>query len=252
MKQMKNSSRRKNRTTMILVIAAVALLAFSALQSTRAALTYVSQDYTASLAVSEIGVTLQENGNDISSRNYSNNDWHETTGTLLTNMIAPGDKFLPGKAYDEKISVLNSGKIDEYVRVTITKSWTRDGEKVTTLSPDYIELGMADSGWLLDQKASTNERLVYYYPSVLAAGAATGDLTKDITINNAIASKYTETTTSDGTYTTITTTYQYDGVQFNVDAEVDAVQTHNAQEAIKSAWGVDVNVDAKSGNISLQ
>lgn len=29
-----------------------------------------------------------------------------------------------------------------------------------------------------------------------------------------------------------------------VEAEVDAVQTHNAQSAIKSAWGVDVEVDA--------
>ena len=37
----------------------------------------------------------------------------------------------------------------------------------------------------------------------------------------------------------ITTIYKYDGVEFHVDVEVDAVQTHNAQDAIKSAWGVD-------------
>ena len=37
----------------------------------------------------------------------------------------------------------------------------------------------------------------------------------------------------------ITTIYKYDGVEFHVDIEVDAVQTHNAQDAIKSAWGVD-------------
>ena len=39
----------------------------------------------------------------------------------------------------------------------------------------------------------------------------------------------------------ITTTYKYDGVEFHVDVEVDAVQTHNAQDAIKSAWGVDAS-----------
>lgn len=35
---------------------------------------------------------------------------------------------------------------------------------------------------------------------------------------------------------------KYDGYSFNLDAEVDAVQTHNAKAAIKSAWGVDVSV----------
>ena len=39
-------------------------------------------------------------------------------------------------------------------------------------------------------------------------------------------------------------TYDYDGASFVVEAEVDAVQTHNAQSAIKSAWGVDVEVGA--------
>ena len=36
-----------------------------------------------------------------------------------------------------------------------------------------------------------------------------------------------------------------------LEAEADAVQTHNAQDAIKSAWGVDVDVDG-NGNISLR
>ena len=38
----------------------------------------------------------------------------------------------------------------------------------------------------------------------------------------------------------------------HVDAEVDAVQTHNAQEAIKSAWGVDVSVNDDETVMSLQ
>ena len=47
------------------------------------------------------------------------------------------------------------------------------------------------------------------------------------------------------------TTFNYDGVKFNLEAEVDAVQTHNAADAIKSAGGVDVNV-AGDGSISLK
>ena len=41
----------------------------------------------------------------------------------------------------------------------------------------------------------------------------------------------------------------YDGLRFNVDAEVQAVQTHAAVNAIKSVWGVDATIDG-DGNIS--
>ena len=36
-----------------------------------------------------------------------------------------------------------------------------------------------------------------------------------------------------------------------LDAEVDAVQTHNAKDAIKSAWGIDVNVNDDETELSL-
>ena len=45
--------------------------------------------------------------------------------------------------------------------------------------------------------------------------------------------------------------YDYDGASFVVEAEVDAVQTHNARDAIKSAWGVDVEV-AVDGTLRLR
>ena len=38
----------------------------------------------------------------------------------------------------------------------------------------------------------------------------------------------TQTTATENGYTTITTTYDYDGLQFCVEASVDAVQEHNA------------------------
>ena len=41
--------------------------------------------------------------------------------------------------------------------------------------------------------------------------------------------------------TTYTYEYEYDGYSFQVSAEVDAVQTHNAADAVKSAWGVDIS-----------
>ena len=48
---------------------------------------------------------------------------------------------------------------------------------------------------------------------------------------------------SDGKYT-------YQNEEFVLEVEADAVQTHIGADAIKSAWGVDVIVDA-SGNLSL-
>ena len=44
---------------------------------------------------------------------------------------------------------------------------------------------------------------------------------------------------------------EYDGYIAYLEAETDSVQTHNAADAIKSAWGIDVDV-AEDGSISLR
>ena len=74
-----------------------------------------------------------------------------------------------------------------------------------------------------------------------------------LTIDDRIAlkvSQETSTRTEGGkTYTTTTTTYDYDGVEFRLEAKVDAVQEHNAEAAIRSAWGKEVTV--ADGRLSL-
>ena len=240
MNNKKRTSRSNHKTTMALLALAVILLAASALGSTRAALTYFSDNYTAQLEVSHIGVTLVENGKDISSRDYagSGDAWKESQGELLKDMLGKEEKVALGKKYDEKLTVRNSGAIDEYVRVSIVKSWTdKDGNKVTSLSPKLIDLGMTGNGWIKDENNSTEERIMLYYPRVLKSGE--------------MAPAFADSIRIDDGHTVITTTFNYDGVNFNLEAEVDAVQTHNAKDAIKSAWGIDVNV-ASDGTISLQ
>ena len=49
------------------------------------------------------------------------------------------------------------------------------------------------------------------------------------------------TQTEDGNKTEIVTSYDYNGITFHIDMEVDAVQEHNAAAAIRSAWGVDAS-----------
>ena len=66
-----------------------------------------------------------------------------------------------------------------------------------------------------------------------------------------IAGRVRQTSVSSGGYTTITTIYEYDGARFCVEAKVDAVQEHNAQDAIWSAWGRRVNI-AEDGTLSFK
>ena len=131
-------------------------------------------------------------------RNHIENSadkWDESSLVLLgevKNNVVDHSKFLngdtefkPGKAYTEELSVANTGNIEEYVRVTIYKYWVdpngnkvflnetdsegneivkeKDKKGITTqgLSPALIKLNLTNSNvWLLDEKASTEERIV--------------------------------------------------------------------------------------------
>ena len=239
-----------NKKTIVLLAAASLLLLSSAVGSTRAALTYYSENYSAEVTVANIGVSLVENGDVVSYKNYlKDGNWDVKDGTLFAELLAEGDKVVLGQKYDEELKVYNSGAIDSYVRVILTKTWVdAEGNVDRTLDPAIIEIeeNLGD-GWLKDETASTKERAVYYYTNVLAVDSTTSDLTKSIRINPAIQTKMVEVVDGNN----VTYVYEYDGYTFNVEAEVDAVQTHNAAEAIKSAWGVDVNVVA-DGSLSLQ
>ena len=243
----------------VLLSAAVLLLAGSTVGSTRAALTYFSENYSASVNISQIGVSIEENGETVSSRDYAGNDqWSETSTSLFANLLDTenGEKLALGKKYDDSITVTNSGSIDTFVRVIVTKSWQdREGNKDTSLDPDFIRLNfLTENGWQIDESASTPERTVLYYTNLLAPGESTPELLGQdaLSIDSAVGSKVTQTETQTDEGTVITTEYAYDGYSFHVEVEADAVQTHNAADAIKSAWGVDVNVSEDGNSISLR
>ena len=247
----------KKKYPLILVASSVIMLAASTIGSTRATLTYMSDNYLAQIDVKSIGVTLTENGKDVSWRDYQHRDdaWSESTGTLLDDMLANAgdDKLILDKQYDEHLAVKNSGTIDEYVRVTVSHYWVDQecGVKRGDLDPSKININFTNNGWVEDTSAATTERNVFYYSTILKKGATSSDFADKISISSDIAKIVGQTSETDSNgYTTITTTYEYDGAQFVLEATVDAVQTHNAQDAIKSAWGVDVNV-SDDGALSL-
>ena len=239
----------KRKLPIILVASSAIMLAASTIGSTKATLTYMSDNYLAQIDIKSIGVTLTENGNDVSWRDYKHkdDDWSEATGVLLGDMLknAGDEKLILDKKYDEKLAVKNSGSIDEYVRVTVQHYWAdkETGDKLSNLDPSNIQIDFTNDGWTEDKSAETTERNVFYYNSILKKGQTSTDFTDKISISGDIAAIVGQTSqTDDNGLTTITTTYEYDGAQFVLEATVDAVQTHNAKDAIKSAWGVDVNI----------
>ena len=245
---------RGKKVTWGLLALAVILLLGSTLGSTRAALTYYSENYVAEITVSQIGVTLLENDDKVSSRDYNDNEWNESSnregagavsGVLLENMLKEGEKLALNKEYPERLAVLNSGSIDEYVRVRVYRYWMKEENgtkrKVTTLAPSLIDLNFVNEDhWIVrpfDTEEGERECVELYYKGILPAGSMTELFADTIRIDGSLSSAAKVEVNG----STITTTYQYDGVEFHVDVEVDAVQTHNARDAIRSAWGIDAS-----------
>lgn len=243
----------------LLLTASVVLLAGSTVGSTRAALTYFSENYSVSVNISQIGVSIEENGEIVSSRDYAGNDqWAETRTSLFTNLLDTenGETLALGKKYDDSITIKNSGSIDTFVRAVVTKSWQdKEGNQDTSLDPGLIQLNfLTENGWQVDERASTPERTVFYYTNLLALGQSTAELLGEnaLSIDSAVGIKVNQAETKTEEGTVITTEYAYDRYSFQVEVEADAVQTHNAADAIKSAWGVDVAVSEDRNSISLR
>ena len=253
----------KNMKRKIIVVAFILMAGtflFSAFGATRAAL-ITSGVYDSQFEMYDIGVTLNENGTPVAWRSYdsSTRDWYVNGNTSLFSKL---NSFRYGTQYQEALSVRNSGQIDEYVRVTIYKYWIdRNGNKAPAMDPDLIDLNLltGDNGWIVDENYSTRERTVLYYTKplkgtkTLKGGELSADFADSMTLDKDIKNYVKqETSTYDETsgYTVITTEYVYDGCQFCIDVEVDAIQTHNAEDAALSAWGRVIEI-AEDGTLSL-
>ena len=217
--------------TAVLFALAGVMLFGSSIGGASAALTYFSETYRTQVEMYDIGVTLNENGKSVSRRDYrsdSNGQWEESTGVLLEDRWSKRNPLKLGEAYEEALSVTNSGSIDQYVRVSLYKYWIKDGEKAQDLDPDLIELHLAGqgNGWIVDTEASTPERTVLYYNRILGVNETSAALTDTLAISSKVSGQAA----------------QYDGAEFRIEAEADAVQTHNAEDAIWSAWGRRVRI----------
>ena len=231
---------------------AAGLLVFSGIGIARAVPRITTEDYRSELGLKYIGITLRENGNDVAARDYdyekNDGSWTGTvSGTLLADMLEETDgKLVLNNDYEEKLSVKNSGNINEYVRVSIYRYWLgKDGKtKQPDLTPDLIHLSLdgADlddpdttqyGSWIKDAESTTPERVVLYYDGLLNSGDETGLFADTIRIDNKLATAVRQEQEGN----TIYTIYEYDGVSFCLKVTADAVQEHNAKDAMISAWG---------------
>ena len=251
MRRNEGKTRRSLRLNILLLVLACVLLVGGTIGTARAVPLIESQFYSAGVETYEIGVTLLENGNAVSSQKKSGSSdyvWEEGCGALLGGLVDTGESFQLGRAYPEALAVKNSGRIDAYVRVNLYRYWMdKDGNKLQSLSPEMIDLNIVPgSGWIVDESSSTRERTVLYYPKVLGAGKTTPAFTDTLTVSGTLPYQVTQSTNEN----VITTTYDYEGVSFQVEAEVDAVQTHSPEAAVWSAWGRQVTVT--DGSLSLK
>lgn len=234
---MKFRGTKLSKRTIALFAAALVLLVSGGTMGTKAALNVTGNPFDATIQTDTVAVQITENGDPVGVKELT-----DDTDTIFASVP---EKFEPGKTYDANVGVTNTGKADEYVRVVVRKYWMQDNEKSLALSPSYIE-PIAASDWKAVKGASGDketETTIYYYQGKLGAGTS-ADLFTGIRINEKVLTNgRVETTTStQGGVTVINYIYEYDGLTFVVEAEAQGVQTHNADLAIKSVWGVDSSV----------
>ena len=232
----------------VLLTVLIACIAFMTTKFTRANLEVSGGEYTAQISTGQIAVALYENDRLVSQSGGENEA--STQGKILDDLLETDEKTIaPGKKYDEHLSVKNVGNMDEYVRVILVKRWVDEsGVPMTQLDPNLIQLNLLageNFDWIIDESSSTRERTVLYYKKALTVKES-ATFADSLIISDKIL-HLTKTEQKDGV---ITVTYDYDGASFELEIEVDGVQTNNGKDAILSAWGISVELD-ENGELSL-
>ena len=272
--------RKIGKKMLIPLIIALALVlggAMGAFGLTSSGLPFESKDYKAQFYLNHLQVHLLENGKDVCGGKNTLDGESKVSGDLMKDLgysraeNTDGKEVLgsvePGKVYAEKIQAKNGQDVPVYVRVTIRKFWMKevkgnDGStelvKATDLSPNMIRLKYGSEaynkgGWFINENESTAEQTTYYYKHQVASEDVTEPLFNNLSIDTTVM-KRTELPPVVNNKTGVATIkyqYDYDGYAFFIKADVQAIQTHNANDAIHSQWGV-YDIVEEDGTLSLK
>lgn len=262
---MNGKKKHLSKRTLALLAAAVLLFVSGGFMGTRSALTIQSENMDSHFELDHIGVQLIE-GHDGAYEHVGKQS--DTGGELIAYMKENASdeigQITPGQIYDEHIAAVNEtgsgdvSAVDQYLRIIVRKYWAdENGNPDNTLDPSLIKLTYGNSEynegpWQKNPNESTTEREVYYYTSVLGGQAQTPDLFTQLQLDPKVLEDMTTTESEwKNGKKIITYTYAYSGMRICIEAEVQALQTHSINRAIKSVWGVQ-NVSVSGGTLSVQ
>ena len=157
--------------------------------------------------------------------------------TITDKVLMPADNVEVKNGYQ----VDNTGNVDAYIRVTVTKYWADENGKTTALAAGNIQLDLNSKDWLTAEKlfeGNSGETEVYYYRYPVAAGQSTSELLETIGIPASL-------------------TNEYAGMTVHLEAVADGVQFAGADAAdlnasgILASWGVSAQLDENGNLVSV-
>ena len=143
---------------------------------------------------------------------------------------------MPGSdPIDEQVAVKNTGSKPAYIRVTINRSWKKDGTKVSDVDPQEIGIVTNSGDWYVDTASDKNhEQVICYYKYPLKSGEQTANVMDSFTIMKDLVGQNSNA---------------YSGLQSEIDFKAEGIQTTSAKDAMLAEWGVNVTMDS-SGTIT--
>lgn len=159
------------------------------------------------------------------------------TGDIKANIQEPG--FIPkddwdGQSYDKVVEIKNTGKNENFIRVSITPRWVDENDnpwagdvsdKVVFLEFQNLIDIPTDNTWTPNKWVKGSDDF-YYYTSILDVDKTTEKLLNSVKANITKAEvDYPE---------------DYEGKYLKIDVKVEAVQT--TIDAYKTVWSVPNNI----------
>ena len=150
------------------------------------------------------------------------------------NFDAP--KEWDGSNISKLVSIKNTGKNDEFVRISIIPRWIDENENPWTGDSNLIQLNLDEDNVIALNKDDINNLWVYgedgyfYYMEKLKSGKSTKELLKSVEIKKgAIEDSLKE---------------KYNGKKIKIDVNVEAIQS-NEEALIKKWTGINEKIKDK-------
>lgn len=186
------------------------------------------------IVISIISVTVLGKG--FTSIDSINNNF--SIGSVETeideNFDAP--KEWDGSNISKLVSIKNTGKNDEFVRVSIIPRWIDEDENPWTGDSNLIQLNLDEDNVIALNKCDINNLWVYgedgyfYYMAKLKSGKSTKELLKSVEIKkDSIEDSLKE---------------KYNGKKIKIDVNVEAIQP-NEEALIKKWTGINEKIKDK-------